>query len=182
MHAREAVMKRITAIVSVLLLAGCQGQQERLKADIERVGGTVEFDDHKPAKPMIAVDLHGIVDADKLLARLEGQTQLRRLDLGGADVSDENLAPLRGMTELEELNLSATQIGDEGLQHLAGLAHLRELGLGGTRVTDAGLPHLHRMKGLERMNLAGTKVTEAGIKELREALPRVAIQTLPPKD
>ncbi len=142
-------MKLIAAFMPLLLVAGCQGQQDRLKADIERIGGSVEFDDQAPGKPLATVDLHGVERVESILPRLEGQIHLRALDLGGTDISDAGLVSLRRMTELEELNLSATQIGDDGLEYLVGLIQLRELGLGGT-------------------------------KDLQEALPRVAIQSLRP--
>src|ERR1700736_4569870 len=97
--------------VPFLLLAGCQRQQDRPIAEIQKVGGSVELDEHAPDKPLVAVDIHGSDGADALLRRLENQTQLRRLDLGGTDVTDAGLAPLSALTELEELNLSTTRIG-----------------------------------------------------------------------
>jgi hypothetical protein len=180
MKRRSFPMKPCTAslILLLLMLPGCQGQQERLQADIERAGGSVEIDIQAPGRPLVAVDLHGANGVDALLARLEGQARLRKLDLAGTDVTNAGLTPLRGLSELEELNLSTTQVGDEGLEHLTGLKRLRELGLGGTPVTDAGVVHLRRLKRLDLINLAGTKISPEGLKELRAALPRTAIQTM----
>src|SRR5262245_6493991 len=118
-------MNRAATLLFLVLLAGCQSPQERLQADIERVGGSVQIDFQVPGRPIVAVDLHGAEGVNALLPRLEGQARMRKLDLGGTNVTNESLASLRSLAELEELNLSATQIGDEGLEHLTGLKRLR---------------------------------------------------------
>jgi hypothetical protein len=134
-------------ICGALLITGCRGPEGQAVAEIEGLGGTVEFDNECPGKPVVAVDLHGAEVSDALLARIGNMAQLRNLNLGGTTVGNQGVAHLSGLTRLEELNLTGTQVSDAGLEHLAGLTELRELGLGADRITDAGLAHLHGLRG-----------------------------------
>jgi internalin A len=54
------------------------------------------------------------------------------------------LKRLEGLTQLQKLNLWGTQITDSGLQHLKGLKQLRLLLLAGTKVTDEGVKELQQ--------------------------------------
>jgi internalin A len=56
-----------------------------------------------------------------------------------------------------------------------GLSNLSQLCLGGTQVTDAGLVHLTSLTRLSQLYLVNTQVTDAGIKELKRAVPSLAI-------
>jgi hypothetical protein len=77
------------------------------------------------------------------------------------------------------INLSNTHIGDDDLACLEGLSDIAVLDLSCTAVTDAGLVHLKHLGGLQMLVLVGTQVTESGLRELRQALPGLAILAWP---
>ena len=77
------------------------------------------------------------------------------------------------------VNLSSTHIGDDDLACLEGLSDIAVLDLSCTEVTDAGLIHLKHLDRLQMLILVGTQVTEAGLRELRQALPGLAVLASP---
>src|SRR5262245_32178541 len=96
-------------------------EQQKLVAAIKELGGKVKFDEKRPGKPVVKVDLRD------------------------TKVTDDFLAQLKSLTELQFLSLDDTPVTDAGLMHVKGMKRLRWLTLSGTKVTDAGLPQL---KGL----------------------------------
>jgi|GEM_PF-1279369 len=189
-------------IVSASLAYANTSTRDRLIADIARLGGTVEFDENLPGRPIVKVDLHGTKVSDGDLAMFEyartDLMQLRYLDLRLTKISDDGVARLKNLRQLQTLNLFRTRLGDGGLAQLKKLTDLRTLLIGGTQVTDAGLVHLRgfsklrklslfqtpvsdngiaelkRMSSLEVVLIAGSKITAAGAEELQRALPRVS--------
>jgi hypothetical protein len=150
-------------------------EQEKVIAEIRRLGGEVAFDEKAPGKPVVDVFLDGTKLTDAGLAHLNELTRLRVLDLTDTQVTDAGLAHLTGLKGLQRLHLTGTKVTDAGLAHLTNLKRLTHLYLCDTGVTDAGLAHLKRLTGLQRLDLIGTKVTEAGVADLRKALPKVKI-------
>ena len=104
---------------------------------------------------------------DRGLRQIAGMTGLTRLYLTGTSISDDGLVSLAGLTNLTELSLHGTGISDAGLAHLAKLTNLHRLNLLGCNVSDSGLASLERMTGLEELTLYRTKVSNAGLDRLR---------------
>jgi len=191
-------------VVSSSLSYANTATRDRLIADATRLGGTVEFDEKLPGRPIVRVDLHGTQVTDSDLAMFEyaknDLKQLRYLDLRLTQISDDGVAKLRNLRQLQTLNLFRTRLGDKGLAQLKQLTDLRALLIGGTRVTDAGLVHLRRFRKLRKLSLfqtpvsdngiaelkrisslevvliSGSKITPAGADELQRALPRVSFK------
>jgi hypothetical protein len=109
------------------------------------------------------------------LDALKKMTGLRSLDLTGTKVGDAGLKAVEGLTELESLDLTWTSVTDDGLAHLKPLTKLRTLTLCGTEVGDRGMAHLAHLKKLTELNVVNTNVTAAGEREVRAALPKVAV-------
>ena len=151
-------------------------EQGKAVAEIERLGGCVEFDEESPQRPVIRVFLATghVTDAD--LEHLKGLTQLRELYLEGAKVTDAGLEHLERLTQLQVLDLSGTAVTDAGLEHLRGLTQLEVLDLSDTGVTDAALDHFKGLTQLRELDLWRTEVTDAGATDLRETLPDCKIE------
>ena len=47
-------------------------------------------------------------------------------------------------------------------------------------LSDEGLKHLESVKSLKRLRVDGTMMTQAGLRKLKEALPGLDIEGLPP--
>ena len=69
---------------------------------------------------------------------------------------------------------------DDDLALLEPLAELYYVDLSGAPVTDAGLRHLKGLKKLRIVVVTNTRITSQGIKELKLALPDVAVTVRPP--
>jgi len=191
-------------IVSASLTYANPSTRDRLIADVARLGGTVEFDENLPGRPIVKVDLHGTKVTDSDLTMFEyaknDLKELRYLDLRLTRISDEGVARLKNLRQLQTLNLFRTRLGDKGLAHLRKLTDLRILLIGGTQVSDAGLVHLRRFRKLRKLSLfqtpvsdngiaelkqmsslevvliSGSKITAAGAEELQRALPRISFK------
>ncbi|HZL35481.1 MAG TPA: c-type cytochrome domain-containing protein [Tepidisphaeraceae bacterium] len=113
---------------------------------------------------------------DQQLALLDPlAAQVYDLNLANTKVTDNGLKSLEGMKNLHRLHLEKTPITDGGLVHLKGLTGLEYLNLYNTAVTDAGLTQLDGLKSLKNVYLWQSKVTESGAKDLKKALPQVAV-------
>ena len=66
-------------------------EQAKAAAEIQKIGGTVTFDEQSPAKPMIGVDLNHRKVTDAGLEHLSGLIQLRTLNLGHTKITDAGL-------------------------------------------------------------------------------------------
>ena len=147
-----------------------RGELETI-AEIEKLGGSVDFDERSPDTPAVAVNFSRTSDTDAGLVPLKGLPELRTVNLSSTQVTDAGLIHLKGLRELISLGLADTQVTDAGLVHLKGLLELRMLSLSNTRVTDAGLTHLEGLTNLDYVHLAGTRVTDDGVEHLNKALP-----------
>ena len=199
-------MRKIcTALLFVTVLAVAVNAQtasnDRIQAEVSRLGGKVEFDEARRDRPIVKIDLHGtqLSDSDLYFLRTERKhlTQLRYLDLRLTHIGDEGVRNIRGLKSLQTLNLFRTNLGDQGLAYLKDLRQLRVLLIGGTRVTDtglvhlrrftqlqklslfqtqvsdAGIPNLKRLASLEQLLITGSKITDTGVQELQKALPKL---------
>jgi Leucine-rich repeat (LRR) protein len=198
-----------TLSLSILLMltlvhaarAAIRPQQDRVIAEVTRLGGSVVLDETLPGKPIVKIDLHGTQITDSDLAFLDDQKknlkQLQVLDLRLTKIGDQGISSLRNLNSIQTLNLFRTQLSDKGLAHLRKLTRLQTLLIGGTKVSDAGLinlkrfsqlkklslfqtqisdagiPHLKVLAKLETLLISGSKITPAGAGELQRALPRL---------
>ena len=141
--------------------------QDAVLAAIEKLGGSVGFDEKNPDKPVVDVELSGSKATDASLIHLRGLTRLQRLNLNATKVSDVGLEQLQNLASLKYLMLSGTMVTDAGLVHLKGLMSLHTLNLMGTKVTDTGLMHLKGLTSLQSLDLSKTEVTDAGLEHLK---------------
>ena len=210
MRLTTSLPRSIFAALAVALMsaslsyANNTSTRDRIIADVARLGGTVEFEEQLPSRPIVKIDLHGTQVSDGDLAIFEYAKSdlkgLRYLDLRLTNIGDDGVARLKNLTQLQTLNLFRTRLGDKGLAHLKKLTDLRTLLIGGTQVTDAGLVHLRcfsklrklslfqtpvsdkgiaelkRMSSLEVVLITGSKITAAGAEELQKALPRISFK------
>ena len=146
---RSALVALLACVPVVAAQEGSKdGDEQKVIAEIRRLGGEVGFDEKRPGKPLVDVFLDGTKVTDAGLADLKGLTHLKELDLTDTQVTDAVLADLKGLTRLQRLRLTATRVTDAGLADLKGLKRLTHLYLCDTGVTDAGLAHL---KGLTEL-------------------------------
>jgi hypothetical protein len=145
-------------------------------ARLDTLGGTVEVDETRPDRPIVAVDLHGSSARDEEMRLLGDLPDLRQLNLAATAVTDAGLVYVAQLRHLRGLNLNLTRVDDEGLPLLAGLSELRELSLAGCKVTDAVVEFVERLPRLERVNLYGTGVGDGGIRGLAAARPTLEVE------
>ena len=145
--------------------------RERLIAEINRLGGKLEFDETVASRPIVKIDLHGTAVTDSDLVFLDSAKKdlqtLRYLDLRLTKIGDEGVGKLKNLTGLQTLNLFRTQLGDKGLARLKKLTNLETLLIGGTRVSDAGLTYLRPFKKLRKLSLFQTQISNDGIAQLK---------------
>ncbi len=120
------------------LAAEPHADQPKAIALIEKHRGKVGFDEKRPGRPVVSVQVGNLEFDDSALAHLAGLTQLQELDLSMTGVTDAGLKHLKGFPQLEVLHLSGSYVTDEGLPQIKALARLRVLGLALTNVTEAG--------------------------------------------
>ena len=162
-------------------------------SEIQKLGGTVEFDETQPGKPMISVRISGFRATDAMLERLKtvatlqelclatcgitdtglrqlsGLKELRVLELHNLKITDDSLKTLSNFSKLEVLSLlGCQQITDDGLTNLEGLNSLRELDLRGTKIGDAGLRHLAGLTKLRSLQLVNTRITNTGLQTVQK--------------
>jgi imidazolonepropionase-like amidohydrolase len=145
--------------------------QKTAAAEIERLGGKVEFNANKD---VVKIDLNNAKIADADLKKLEPFSELEWLDLRITTIGDEGVSHLKNLRKLKFLNLFRTNLSDKGLADLQGLTQLETLLIGGTRVSDDGLKNLERMTRLKKISVFRTAVTDAGLKHL-EKLPLLEV-------
>jgi len=129
--------------------------------------GRVEYDHHRPGRPIIGADLCDlpITDAD-IQALLRCGEDIEFLNLTATRITDETIAHLKRIPRLTNLTLARTQISDAGFEQLADLKNLESLSLCGTSITDNSLVHLGKLTNLQRLLLQRTSITDAGLESL----------------
>jgi hypothetical protein len=187
----------IVAVILAFWVASAQ-RQRRAVAEIERLGGHVEydFDDEgleEPSAPAWAVELFGIdyfahvvgvglsggrgdTVGNKILARVEDLPRLKWLEMDGGGATDAGMVHVRNLTDLERLGLHGTWVGDEGLAHLSKITRLTSLNLSGSNVTDAGLKRLTHLKRLRTFYIfVGPRwgISEEGLAAFLKEMPSI---------
>src|SRR5262249_11586416 len=142
-------------------------QRERTLNLIKQLGGSVVFDETRPERPIIRVDLNGPRVTDAVVDQLRGLIFLQTLYLCETKITDAGLANLREMRDLRVLYVTYDSITDRGLEELARLKNLEELGLSFTDITDAGLTNLGKLRMLRTLALSHTGVSDAGLPRLK---------------
>jgi Leucine rich repeat len=149
-------------------------------AEIERVGGLVEFTNGgpdwlrrqignqrmKPFDNVCTVQLVKKDGVDSILPQLNRLPKLRRLNIALSDVSDAGMSHVAALSTLENLDIHHTRITDKGVGYLEGLPNLQVLDLRWTLVTDTGLARLKGIPKLRDLDLGNTKLTDAAIPEI----------------
>lgn len=125
----------------------------------------------------------------RVLARLKGANDLRRIDCWGVQVTDEDLEALAGkpieeadftswkLTDacaetirswkrLKNLRLAFSSIGDEFLANAAPWPEVEKLGLYHTRIGDRGVVHLQKCPKLADVHLGETAITDEALTHL----------------
>ncbi len=87
---------------------------EEAIATIKRFGGTVECNNARPERPVVAIALSGSHWPDAVLVHIRQCRQIARLDLSKTNVTDSGLAHLSGLSDLKEVRLSHTRVSDAG--------------------------------------------------------------------
>jgi hypothetical protein len=110
-----ATLLGLVTLVAIVLgfIVNPTERQRRAVAFVERMGGSVRYDDE--AKTRAPAWLRNSVGEDFFRSVIS-------VGLGGTRVSDEGLVHLNGLTELQSLEMDGTQVSDAGLAELrAGL-------------------------------------------------------------
>ena len=151
MAAQNRITARRLIALTALITAVAAGfigwrvsEPYRLKREVRRLGGHLEFRDHSGA-PL-------------LLRPFFKSQQSTELGLSDLAVGDEWLVAhpeLAGFPQLS-IYLSRTLVTDEGLKRLGTMPEITHLLLEDTAVTDAGLAEIGRLPNLVSLNLGGT--------------------------
>ena len=170
-------------------------EQQKAVAEIERLGGKVEFNAEKAVvkvdlnnapitddavlKNLAAfqalewLDLRQTAIGDEAVAYLKNLKKLKFLNLFRTNMSDRGLAELKELTALETLLIGGTSITDEGLKNLEKFSKLKKISIFRTAISDAGIKYLEKLPSLEVLLMGGSKISEDGAKQLQKALPKI---------
>jgi len=69
--------------------------QDAIIAEIEKLGGEVEYDEKSPERPIVAVGVYGTEVTDAHVVHLKGLTSLQSLYLGNTQVTDAGVNELQ---------------------------------------------------------------------------------------
>ena len=115
-----------TMLVGAVMLLAClfgaarADEASAVKA-VEKLGGKVTRDDKLPGKPVIGVNLGGLVPGkvtDAGLKELADLKQLTTLELQSSPVTDAGLKELADLKQLTSLSLYQTQVTADGVADL----------------------------------------------------------------
>ena len=129
------MLKQICEMSALLLTMACfaavgcsrTSTGDPLAVWLRQHHAVVSIDANLPGNPIVAVVFMGggsVTDDD--LSRIEGLTELRRLELPEG-TPYAGLAKLRRLKKLECLGLEYTKVSDDGLRIVAGFDRLEEL-------------------------------------------------------
>src|SRR5688572_13270005 len=139
-------MKKAIILTCLAMLAAAMyfasPDEDKGKAEMERLGAKLQFGEGKMAGKVVGVDL------------------------SNTQVTDGDLRYLLHFKDLQQLDLRQTKVGDPGTQYLGFLKDLVTLNMFKTNLGDAGLARLKNLKDLETLMIGGTKVTDGGLKSL----------------
>lgn len=178
--ARRSFLPRLTLVAIVCALGApspvrADDEEERkavARAEglVEKLGGVTVYDQKRPGKPMIVLNLFGAKVTDADVKQLVPLKHLTTLNLGGTEVTDAGVTELTAFKNLKALSLDDTEITDAGVKALVPQKNITSLSLRRTKVTDTAV------KTLAELDLSKTKVTDDGVKELQKALPDCKIR------
>src|SRR6185295_10069835 len=101
------MMKTFSLLAAAVLLFCCSSTinasdlaRDKVVAEVQRLGGVIEFDETKKDRPIVKVDLHGTKVTDADLIMLKNLKELRVLDLRLTHVGDTGVANLKNLTKL----------------------------------------------------------------------------------
>lgn len=173
----EKIISEIRPLAPELLVSaavlGDSEARSQTAAKLATVFGDAELIKRIPKLYSLDLGYHPLADGH--LARLEGATELRRLNLNAVAINGSCLEALAKLPNLEELSLSRTNPRPTALKALKQFPALKRLDLTGVPVDDGTLQWLKDMRGLEQLDLTRTRVTPRGLETLNEALPGCAV-------
>ncbi|MFT5527877.1 MAG: hypothetical protein ACI9HK_005863, partial [Pirellulaceae bacterium] len=149
----------------------------KLQAEVEKVGGSISFNDGDFSK-VTSIDLYNGNNplkkrggpneqvTDAWLKNLSKVASIKTLSLANCVVTNEGMKLIGKLKGLEELNLTLTAVSDEGLQYLGDLTELRVLGLASSQCSGAGFAHLKKLTKLENVNFHYTPLNDEGLQAI----------------
>ncbi len=123
---------------------------------------------------------------DDHLTTFSDMPQLVLLRLGRTQVTDKGLPAIGKLPNLRTLDLRDCAVTDRGLPSLGRMKQLCWLYLSKTirywkgdrsQLTDASVDYLSTVKSLKRLDIAASQMTDERLSRLREALPKLEIDT-----
>jgi hypothetical protein len=126
---------------------------------------------------LVCLRLDGTRISHKGLACLADSLDLTMLYLHGASVSDEGMRHIARMRNLKLLSARSISGAEEGFKRLQPMNDIRWLVL--AEINDAAVPYLMEMRNLKRLSVNHNKISEGKLKQLKKALPRLVIETVP---
>lgn len=116
--------------------------------------------------------------SDDAFNELKGVTGLTVLQLPYGQVSDAGATAIASLANLEVLDLTGMKSSaDKVAPHIAKLQKLRELNLAMSDLTDTGLKDLANLKELATLKTGGTRVSPSGVAALKQALPKLKVDS-----
>ena len=155
-------VKHYLLMIAVVVLVGCASVSPEQKAIVEKA---IRKSLKKPEGKLTKADV--------------GKVTV--LGLKGTKINDAGLKEVAKLQQLNKLDLSISKITDAGLTEVAKLKQLDHLTLTFTPITDAGLKEVAKMKQLKVLGLVDNKITKAGVAQLKKALPKCIILSIPKK-
>jgi len=147
---------------------------EKLKQQIEYLGGIPVYNRKKTSIGQIMLDNHYITDCDFLFLVQQFETEVKdvwHIRLNNAGISNDSVRVIAvSFPSLFNCELNWTAIGDEGLASLVHCKSLRVLTLKGTNISDDAIKYLGQLKQLTTLDISGTRVSEEGMKNLEKEL------------
>jgi internalin A len=161
-------MNHQTSLWLTMVLAICAGtaraDEDRALRTFQRIGATIERDETRPGRPVVAVWFGTDTKTDESWERYSDLV----LPDTAAKVTDQDVKELPAFPFLEKLDLCSSQVTDDGLKELAALKNLQVLDLRKTKISDSGLQVLQQLKKLKRLYLTGCTVSDAALVHLRD--------------
>lgn len=165
----------------MLLFAVHLGYEQRVKTEINALGGTVHFAKdwvfwlriataYTPQTTFDTVKVVGFhrkrTATDATMKSVLAFRNLECLDVSAGRITDQGMQYVGRLNRLTHLRFWSTPISDEGLRPLRQLRDLEELVLRGSNVSDKGLEYVGQIPSLQLIVLNGTRITGPGLQHL----------------
>ncbi len=156
--------------------------QERIIAEVERLGGRITFADDLDDRPqwlrhmlgdeyfreVNGVYLDQCEASDDLVEQISYLPHVEHLSVAQTKITNDSLRHASRLKQLKALTVSFNEITNDALSHLAPLDELLYLDLDVTSVTDEGLPALRQLSQLYHLKLYGNPITNEGAARLSQ--------------